>query len=135
MNFMNQAIILARKAFAHDDVPIGAVIVRDGKIYSAGCILPLTKSANLDSELGTRHRAAIGMSEDSDAVVVVVSEETGDISVAVNGKLQRKVEKGRLREILLDELIEAEDSSGHNKFFGRIRKDGRKGGNVNEKDS
>ena len=58
----------------------GAVVVKDAKIYSAGCILPLTQNNAISSDLGTRHRAAIGMSEHSDAVVVIVSEETGDIS-------------------------------------------------------
>jgi diadenylate cyclase len=67
----------------------GAVILREGKIHAAGCILPLTQNSELNQSLGTRHRAAIGMSENSDAVVVVVSEETGTISVAVNGELKR----------------------------------------------
>ncbi len=77
--------IFFNKAPLHD----GAVIIRDGRVYSAGCILPLTKSTNISMELGTRHRAAIGMSENSDAVVVVLSEETGQLSIAVGGKLSR----------------------------------------------
>ncbi|MBR2877244.1 MAG: diadenylate cyclase CdaA [Clostridia bacterium] len=83
----------------------GAVVVKNARIYSAGCILPLTQNNSLSSELGTRHRAAIGMSEQSDAVVVVVSEETGNISVAVNGKLRRDIQTGNLREILLSSLV------------------------------
>lgn len=83
----------------------GAVVVRDGKIYAAGCILPLTQNSSLASELGTRHRAAIGMSEAGDAVVVVVSEETGSVSVAKNGELTRNVATGDLRETLLNEII------------------------------
>lgn len=67
----------------------GAMIIKDGKVHAAGCILPLTQNRELNKSLGTRHRAAIGMSENSDAVVVVVSEETGTISVAVNGELRR----------------------------------------------
>ncbi len=67
----------------------GAMVLREGKIYAAGCILPLTQNTALSKALGTRHRAALGMSENSDAVVVVVSEETGTISVAVNGELRR----------------------------------------------
>ncbi len=100
----------------------GAVIVRDGRIYSAGCILPLTQNTSLDSELGTRHRAAIGMSEQSDAVVVVVSEETGFISVAQNGELLRDISNGKLREILLDEFIVSEDKAKkqNNKLLGKI---------------
>lgn len=67
----------------------GAMILREGNIHAAGCILPLTQNGELNKSLGTRHRAAIGMSENSDAVVVVVSEETGTISIAVNGELKR----------------------------------------------
>ncbi len=87
----------------------GAVVVRDGRVYAAGCILPLTQNISISSELGTRHRAAIGMSEGSDAVVVVVSEETGDISVAQNGVLTRGIQTGKLREILLSSLIKTKD--------------------------
>jgi diadenylate cyclase len=83
----------------------GAVVVRDARVYSAGCILPLTKNDSLASELGTRHRAAIGMSEQSDAIVVVVSEETGSISYAENGVLTRDVTVAMLREFLLGELV------------------------------
>ena len=64
------------------------MIIRDGMIHAAGCILPLTKNASVSAELGSAHRAALGVSEESDAVVVVVSEETGQISVAVNGVLR-----------------------------------------------
>ena len=63
------------------------MIIREGKVLAAGCILPLTKSLNVSQSLGTRHRAAIGLSEESDAVVVVVSEETGTISIALGGTL------------------------------------------------
>lgn len=108
----------------------GAVVVRDGRIFAAGCILPLTQNSALASELGTRHRAAIGMSENSDAVVVVVSEETGKVSVAINGNLQRDVENGTLREILLRELIES-DNKNDTKDKKKKRKD--KEGSVDEK--
>ena len=107
----------------------GAVVIRDGRIYAAGCILPLTQNNSLASELGTRHRAAIGMSEHSDAVVVIVSEETGAISVAVNGVLSRDVTSGKLREILLSELIphvNEEQGSGKNKILKKIGKFGGK---------
>lgn len=89
----------------------GAVVVRDGKIYAAGCILPLTQNRGLDSELGTRHRAAIGITEHSDAIAVVVSEENGYISFAKNGNLTRNVSSGELREMLLDELIDGSKSN------------------------
>ncbi len=96
----------------------GAVVVRDGKIYAAGCILPLTQNRGLDSELGTRHRAAIGITEHSDAIAVVVSEENGYISFAKNGNLTRNISSSELREMLLDELI---DESKRNK--GRRQKE------------
>lgn len=111
----------------------GAVVVREGKIYAAGCILPLTQNASLDSELGTRHRAAIGMSEHSDAVVVVVSEETGYVSVAKNGELIRNVTNGNLREILLSELVVSKEKSNNDK--NKVKKLFRKkdGGDKDEK--
>lgn len=83
----------------------GGMVIRGDRIMAAGCILPLTASSDLNSQLGTRHRAAIGMSEASDAVVVVVSEETGIISVASNGKIERGFTQISLREYLNDALI------------------------------
>ena len=77
--------IFFNKAPLHD----GAMIIRDGVVYAAGCILPLTSNDSVSVDLGTRHRAALGMSENSDAVVVVVSEETGQVSIALNGILTR----------------------------------------------
>ncbi len=111
----------------------GAVVVREGRIYAAGCILPLTQNSSLDSELGTRHRAAIGMSEHSDAVVVVVSEETGYVSVAKNGELIRNVTNGNLREILLSELVVSKEKSNNDK--NKVKKLFRKkdGGDNDEK--
>lgn len=113
----------------------GAVVVRDGRIYAAGCILPLTQNNSLDSELGTRHRAAIGVSEHSDAVVVVVSEESGTISVAANGTLTRGVTTGKLREVLLSGLIPKSFSNEENKKrpFFKKRKKQKSGGNEDEK--
>ena len=102
----------------------GAVVVRDGRILAAGCILPLTQNSSLDSELGTRHRAAIGISEQTDAIVVVVSEENGVISVAKNGQLTRDVTTGSLRELLLSELVEApQEDSRENKKVKKSRKE------------
>ncbi len=112
----------------------GAVVVRDSRIYAAGCILPLTQNNSLDSELGTRHRAAIGMSEHSDAVVVIVSEETGAISVAKNGVLTRDITRGKLREMLLSELI-PQNSVGEGKkkkIFFKKSKNQKNGGNKDE---
>lgn len=96
--------VFFNKAPLHD----GAMIIRDFKICAAGCILPLTQNARISSELGTRHRAAIGMSEVSDAVVVVVSEETGNISVARNGMLTRNYTKDTLRNTLEHLLLPQE---------------------------
>lgn len=83
----------------------GAVIVRDGRVYAAGCYLPLSANTEIARELGTRHRAALGLSENSDAVVIVVSEETGVISVAQNGILVRRLDRISLMRILKRELI------------------------------
>lgn len=94
------------KAPMHD----GAVIIKDGRVTAAGCILPLTSKNDLDSELGTRHRAAIGMSETTDAIVAVVSEETGAISLAENGKLQRDISAGVLREKLMKNFVKTGDN-------------------------
>lgn len=97
--------VFFNKAPLHD----GAMVVRDGMVYAAGCILPLTKSTRVSIELGTRHRAAIGMSENSDAVVVVVSEETGQISVVVNGVITRNYTRETLKSEL-ESLVLKDDS-------------------------
>ena len=86
--------------FPNSPLHDGAVIIRDGRVCAAGCILPLTQNTNISSDLGTRHRASIGVSEQSDAVVVVVSEETGQISVVYKGNLLRDVSDGVLIEYL-----------------------------------
>lgn len=79
----------------------GATIIRNDRIVSAGCFLPLTNNQELNKKLGTRHRAAIGVSENSDALVIIVSEETGNISLAVNGVITRNYTKERLKDILI----------------------------------
>lgn len=89
------------KAPLHD----GAVVVRDGKIAGAGCMLPLSTNINLSRDLGMRHRAGIGMSENSDAIVAIVSEETGAISVASNGRLKRHLAPETLDRLLRNELL------------------------------
>ena len=89
------------KAPMHD----GAVIVRNGRVLGAGCMLPLSKNVNLSRDLGMRHRAGIGMSENSDAVVVIVSEETGSISVAIGGMLKRHLKPETLENLLRNELL------------------------------
>jgi len=79
----------------------GATIIRNNRIVSAGCFLPLTSNNDINKKLGTRHRAAIGISENSDALIIVISEETGTISLAVNGVLTRNYNKERLKDILI----------------------------------
>lgn len=93
--------IFYNKAPLHD----GALIIRDNRLYSAGCFLPLSQGENIIKNLGTRHRAAIGMSENSDCVVVVVSEETGKISIAVNGTLSRNYNEQSLKSELVKYLV------------------------------
>lgn len=102
----------------------GAVIIRGTKIITAGCVLPLTANVNLASELGTRHRAALGLSEASDSVIVVVSEETGKISIAINGSLTRNLSQLTLKKALTKLLITAETNSGdtaRRKLFRKTR--------------
>ena len=96
--------IFFTNAALHD----GAMIIRDGRIAAAGCVLPLSESSRLSLDLGTRHRAAVGMSEISDAVVVVVSEETGAISVAIDGMLKRHLAPQTLERLLRNELLTEE---------------------------
>lgn len=109
------------KAPLHD----GAMVISNGKIHAAGCILPLTNDINISSALGTRHRAAIGLSEQSDAIIFVVSEETGKISVAQNGVLKRDISSGDMRDILTTSLLPSNNSSNDKKitkFVRRIKK-------------
>lgn len=94
------------KASLHD----GAMIIRDGRVAAAGCVLPLSDSSLLSADLGTRHRAGVGMSESSDAVVVIVSEETGTISVAVGGMLKRHLAPQTLEKLLYNELCPNRDT-------------------------
>ena len=117
------------KAPMHD----GAVIIRHGRILGAGCMLPLSKNVNLSRDLGMRHRAGIGMSENSDAVVVIVSEETGSISVAVGGMLKRHLMPETLSKLLRNELMpqpeELEDKPRRSltEVLGLRRKEGDNG--------
>lgn len=99
--------IFWNKAPLHD----GAVIVRNGRIIGAGCMLPLSGNVNLSRDLGMRHRAGIGMSEQSDAVVAIVSEETGSISVAVGGMLKRHLAPETLERLLRNELLVEEEGN------------------------
>lgn len=112
------------KAPMHD----GAVIIRQARLLGAGCMLPLSKNVNLSRDLGMRHRAGIGMSENSDAVVVIVSEETGTISAAIGGMLKRHLTSETLENLLRNELlpqepVEADKQKGHSLRLFRSRKD------------
>ena len=117
--------IFWNKAPLHD----GAVIVRNGRIVGAGCMLPLSGNVNLSRDLGMRHRAGIGMSEHSDAVVVIVSEETGSISAAVGGMLKRHLAPETLERLLRNELLndnEKEKKNGQIPLLSQIFGSGRK---------
>lgn len=104
------------KAPMHD----GAVIIRHGRVLGAGCMLPLSRNVNLSRDLGMRHRAGIGMSENSDAVVVIVSEETGSISVAIGGMLKRHLKAETLENLLRNELIPQEEDEADKQKFNLI---------------
>lgn len=114
------------KAPMHD----GAVIIRDGVIAGAGCMLPLSSNVNLSRDLGMRHRAGIGMSENSDAVVVIVSEETGSISVAIDGMLKRHLTPETLERVLRKELLPQEEEQEQKSPLDWLRRGG--GGNDKE---
>ena len=106
------------KAALHD----GAMIIRDSRIAAAGCVMPLSDSHRLSADLGTRHRAGVGTSEASDAVVVIVSEETGTISVAVGGMLKRHLAPQTLERLLRMELIKDETDKLEPKLLTTMKK-------------
>ncbi len=119
------------KAALHD----GAMIIRDGRITAAGCVLPLSDSSRISADLGTRHRAAVGISEVTDAVAVVVSEETGAISVAVGGVLKRHLAPRTLERLLRNELCPEDGEQEENlvvKLRQKLQKK-EKGEDKNEK--
>lgn len=104
MNSMVSAELLATIFFPHTPLHDGGVIISGDRICAAGCLFPLSQKEELSKTLGTRHRAAIGITEETDAIVVVVSEETGAISLAYNGRLRRGLEEERLRRVLTSML-------------------------------
>ena len=110
--------VFFNKSPLHD----GAVIISDNRLHAAGCVLPLSENQSLGKELGTRHRAGIGMSEQSDAVVLIVSEETGVISVASDGELSRGFDRNTLQEHLLGRLTAEEAITGKvvNRFIDSL---------------
>ena len=103
----------------------GATIIRDGRIYASGCFLTLSQNYDISNMLGTRHRAALGISENSDAVAVVVSEETGKISMAVNGELMREIDPVYLKRKLEEYMIPEKTEPVVNKIFGKGGNEGK----------
>ena len=110
------SFLLRNIFFENTPLHDGAVVIREGRIYAAGCYLPLTDNPSVAKELGTRHRAAIGMSEISDALVLVVSEETGTISVAYKGNIERKYDYARLKAYLSEVLLPSNDETPKKRF-------------------
>lgn len=113
------AELLATIFFPHTPLHDGGVIISGDRICAAGCLFPLSQKEELSKTLGTRHRAAIGITEETDAVVVVVSEETGAISVAYNGRLRRGLSEDRLRRVLLSML--SRERTGLAKFREKLQ--------------
>lgn len=113
----------------YDGTPLhdGAVIIRDAKIEAAGCFLPLSNNMEISKDMGTRHRSALGMSESSDAVVVIVSEEAGVISVAKKGVLIRRMERQNLYALLVAEIVpESQLTNKKKPSFGFLKRGGKK---------
>ena len=110
--------VFYNKAPLHD----GAMIIRDGRVYATACILPLTDNTQISRELGTRHRAGVGMSENSDAIVIILSEETGTISIAERGELERNFTRETLIKTLADRIIWSQEDADSKKNRFRLRK-------------
>ena len=117
--------LLRNLFFKNSPLHDGAVIVRGDRLYAAGCVLPLTQNKELNKELGTRHRAGIGITENSDALVIIVSEETGVISIAQNGKLTRFLDGKKIEKMLLNLYLEEEVKVPFTERLTRLLKGGR----------
>ena len=115
--------LLRNVFFKNSPLHDGAMIIRDGRVAAAGCVLPLSENYRLSADLGTRHRAGVGMSEASDAVVVIVSEENGTISVAVGGMLKRHLAPQTLEKLLYNELCppENEEKTSKRNLLNKIK--------------
>lgn len=136
------ALLIENVFYPKSPLHDGALIIREGKLYAAGCILPLTQNTEVPLDLGTRHRAAIGMTENSDAVVLVVSEETGIISIVKDGQIQRGFNYATTYEELKNLLIDPNTTDSDNTVISKIkhlkpieklRKNRKKEGSANEK--
>ncbi len=121
--------LLESMFFPNSPLHDGAVIIRDTQMAAAGCFLPLSETSKMSKSLGTRHRAAVGVSEMSDAVVVTVSEETGIISFARAGELTRNLDEDKLRKILTIEIVNPviEKTSAEKGFFRKGKNNAKKG--------
>ncbi len=127
INAKTSAAVLENIFYPNTPLHDGAVIVRDAKIYAAGCFLPKPQKEELiNKQLGSRHRAAIGMSEVSDAIVIIVSEETGTISISEEGQLTRGFNKDNLKKLLIHKLIPEKQTETKNRkdkrfFSGKVK--------------
>jgi diadenylate cyclase len=119
MNSLVSAELLSTIFFPHTPLHDGGVIISGDRICAAGCLFPLSQKEELSKMLGTRHRAAIGITEETDAVVIVVSEETGSISIAYNGRLRRGLQEERLRRVLSSML--RRERTGLSRFREKIQ--------------
>ena len=107
-----QNTVLGENSFLNCIIADKNVVIKDGRIVAARCVVPMKNDRIVTENVGTRHRAAIGMSESSDAIVVVVSEETGIISIADKGIMKRDISAGELREILTKAFVKNNDKDG-----------------------
>lgn len=116
--------LIANIFFTNSPLHDGAMVIRDSRLHAAGCYLPLSQNMEIGRDLGTRHRAALGMSEVSDAVIIVVSEETGAITVAVDSRLQRKLSAQNLHKLLRAKLTKhkEEQESTKKRGFWKVKK-------------
>lgn len=129
---VTSSFLLGNIFFHNAPLHDGAVVIRKGRVHAAGCFLPLSSNNDIVKELGTRHRAAIGMSENSDALVLVVSEETGSISVASDGELERDLTREQLEEMLVASLLDENKKNITQVVKGRFFKKGGESKNEEE---
>ena len=115
-----QALVLESIFFPKAPLHDGAVIIRDGRIVAARAILPLGQNENISKRWGTRHRAAVGITEESDAIALVVSEETGSISVAARGFMWKNIPQDKLHDVLDGLLIKKYSDYNISKILGRV---------------
>ena len=121
INSQVSAELIGNIFFPNSPLHDGAMLVRDGKIYAAGCLLPLSDNQTISREMGTRHRAGLGLSEQSDALIIIVSEETGVITIASEGKLRRGFTDDQLKlELSKNFTVDKREDKGERKkpFFG-----------------